>query len=192
MARGIDLVVTWDDVRGLRRFERQVRDLNEKFPKALPRVMNQVGDRARTKVVRELTKQTGLQRAVIRRAVNSQRAFTGKLSYDLRSRGGNIRLKYLQPRETEAGVVAKPFGKPTLYPGSFLRGGIFPNRKTVARFDGHVFHRLNSSGSRLTYSRSGVFIPTEMVKGMTAEAFQTEVRSTLPQRIEALAAKLLS
>lgn len=192
MAAGMDLVVTWDDVRGIRRFERQLRDLNEKFPKALPRLMNQVGDRARTKVVRELTNATGLERAVIRRAVQTKRAFTGELAYDLRSRGGNVRLKYLQPRETEAGVVAKPFGKRTLYPGAFMRGGVFPNRKNVPAFNGHVMFRNRSSGRHYTFARSGVFIPAEMIKGMTAQAFQGEVRTTLPQRIEALAAKLLS
>jgi hypothetical protein len=191
MAKELDLVVSWDDIRGLEWQARQVRDLQDKFPKALPRLMNQVGDRARTKVVRELTSQTGLQRAVIRRAVKSERAFTGKLAYDLRSRGGNIRLKYLQPRETEAGVVAKPFGKRTLYPGTFMRGGVFPDRKNVPDFGGHVMFRNRGSGRHYTFARSGVFIPAEMVRGMTAKAFQAEVRTTLPQRIEALAAKLL-
>ncbi|CDZ43083.1 Hypothetical protein NGAL_HAMBI1146_58560 [Neorhizobium galegae bv. officinalis] len=185
------LMVTWDDIRGLKRMDRQIRDLNEKFPRALPRLMNQVGDRARTKVVRALTSQTGLDRQVIRRAVDTQRAFTGKLAYDMRTKGGNIRLKYLKPAETAQGVVARPFGQKTLYPGSFMRGGVFPDRKPVSAFGGHVFHRLNRSGSRITHSRSGVVIPAEMVRGITAEAFQTEVRTTLPARVEALAAKLL-
>lgn len=186
------LVVTWDDVRGLKKFDRQIRDLNEKFPKALPRLMNQVGDRARTKVVRALTTQTGLQRDVIRRAVDTKRAFTGNIAYDMRTRGGNIRLKYLQPKESAEGVVAKPFGKRTLYPGSFMRAGWWPDRVDVPQWNGHVFFRNRSKGSHFTFARSGVLIPTEMVKGITAEAFQTEVRETLPKRIEALAAKLLS
>jgi len=187
----VKLVVTWADIRGLQQFEKGVRWLNENFPKVLPRIMNQVGDRARTRVVRALTTQTGLKRDVIRRAVdNSKRAFSGQLVYDLRSRGGNVRLKYLNPKETEAGVTATPFGKKTLYPGTFMKGGVFPHRKMVARFDGHVFYRLNRSGSRITFARSGVFIPKEMIMGATKQAFEGEVQTTLPQRIDQVLRKL--
>lgn len=187
------LVVRWQDIRGLQKFQRQVRDLNDKFPKVLPRIVNQVGDRAKTKVVRALTEQTGLERGVIVRAVkNSQRAFTGRLAYDLRSKGGNIRLKYFKPRETEVGVSATPWGKRTVYVGSFMRGGVFPDRKVVPRFDVHVYHRLNRSGSRITQTRSGVVIPAVMIRGMAREAFIAEAEIVLPQRVDQVIRKLMA
>ena len=135
----MQLVVRWQDISGLRKFDRQIRDLNEKFPKVLPRIINQVGDRAKTRVVRAMVKQTGLKRDVIARAVkNPSRAFSGRLAYDLRSRGGNVRLKYFNPVETDVGVSATPWGRRTIYVGSFIKGGAFPDRKIVRKFDGHV------------------------------------------------------
>jgi len=184
--------IRWEDVRGLHKFQKQILALNEKFPKVLPRIVNQVGDRAKTRVVRALTKQTGLKRGVILKAVeNTNRAFSGRLTYDLRSRGGNVRLKYLNPRETDAGVVATPFGKKTLYPRTFMRAGTFPDRKTVSKWDGHVMFRNRSSGRHYTFARSGVFIPKEMIEGMTKQAFETEVNTTLPIRVDQVLRKLM-
>lgn len=197
MARttGTPVVITWDDVRGFKRFEKQIQQLQDQYPKALPRLMNQVGRRARTKVVRHLVKETGLQRDVIVRAVKESAAssgkMTGSLSYDLRTKGGNIRLKYLKPRETEEGVVAFPFNKQTLYLRTFMMGGRFPDRKTVEEFDGHVMFRNRSKGRHYTFARSGVFIPKVMVEGMARDAFEAEARTELPARLEALIRKLL-
>lgn len=186
-------VITWQDISGLHKFRRQIEDLNQKFPKVLPRIVNQVGDRAKTRVSRALVKQTGLNRDVIKRAVNnSARAFSGKLTYDLRSRGGNIRLKYFSPVETPQGVTAKPFGRQTMFAESFMRGGRFPNRVDVPKFDGHVYRRLNRSGSHITQTRSGVFIPKEMIEGMARQAFLTEAETTLPIRVDRVIRKLLS
>jgi len=76
--------------------------------------------------------------------------------------GGFVRLKYLAPRETRAGVVAKPFGQPQLFAGAFMKGGRFPKRVVAPKLKGHVWQRLNTSGTRLTQVRSGVRIPHEM------------------------------
>ena len=46
---GARLFVTMDDVRGLRKFSAQLQALEERYPKALPRLLNQVGRRARTR-----------------------------------------------------------------------------------------------------------------------------------------------
>lgn len=176
--------VAWAD-RVMQQYGKRVLDLHQKFPKVLPRIVNQVGDRAKTQVIRGLTVQTGLPRKTIVKAVGDpMRASPGRLSYDLVTRGGNIRLKYLNAKETEAGVVARPFGKATLYPGAFMRGGQFPDRKEVARFDGHAFYRLNRSGSKITFARSGVIIPVEMTSGRTKAAFDRVAGPLLQQRVE--------
>jgi hypothetical protein len=85
-----------------------------------------------------------------------------------------------------------PWGKRTVYVGSFMRGGAFPDRKMVSQFDGHVYHRLNRSGTKITQTRSGVFIPKEMIQGMAREAFLAEAEIVLPQRVDQVIRKLLS
>ena len=182
--------VTWADDH-LRRYGRKIDELNKRFPKVLPRVVNQVGNRAKTQVVRNLTGQTGLPRKTIVKAVgNPNPAKPGKLSYEMVTRGGNIRLKYLAPRETRPGVTAKPWGKRTLFPDTFMKGGAFPNRHG-GNFGGHVMRRLNTTGTKLTHARSGMFIPVEMTKGATAAAFERTAAPLLKQRVDAVLAKLL-
>lgn len=184
------LRIAWAD-RNLERFGNQVVRLHAQFPKVLPRIVNQVGNRAKTQVIRNLTKQTGLPRKTVVKAVGVDPAKTTRLSYEMATRGGNIRLKYLSPKETKPGVVAKPWGKKQLFPGTFMRGGKFPGRVEVPAFGGHVFRRLNTSGTRLTQARSGMAIPTEMVKGATAAAFERIAGPLLQQRVEAAILKLL-
>ncbi|SFI59405.1 hypothetical protein [Aerobium aerolatum] len=182
--------IKWAD-KTLAKFGKQIERLNTEFPVVLPRIVNQVGNRAKTQVIRNLTKQTGLPRKTIVSAVEVSAAGGKKLSYDMVTRGGNIRLKYLNPKETPDGVVAKPFGKTTTYPGAFLKGGAFPDRKAVDKFGGHAFYRLNKSGTKITYARSGVRIPVEMTTGATAAAFEKTASELLQPRVMAAIDKLL-
>lgn len=182
--------VRWADDH-LKLFGSRIDRLNRRFPKVIPREVNKVGNRARTQVVRNLTKQTGLPRKTIVKAVGVNPAVPGRLSFEMVTRGGNIRLKYLAPRETRSGVTAKPWGKRTLFVGTFMKGGRFPNRQVVAKFDGHVYRRLNTSGTKITQARSGMFIPVEMTTGATASAFQAIAAPLLKQRIDAVLIKLL-
>ena len=186
-----EIKIRWAD-QNLKRFGKQITELNARFPVVLPRIVNQVGDRAKTQVVRTLTKQTGLPRATIVKAVGDpNRAHRGRLSYEMVTRGGNIRLKYLAPRETRPGVVAKPWGKRQLYPGTFMKGGRWPNRVEAPALQGHVWRRLNASGTKITQARSGMFIPTEMTTGATKAAFEKTAGPLLQERVEAAIKKLL-
>lgn len=181
----------WAD-QNVKVFGKKLQELERRFPLVLPRIINQVGNRAKTLVIRNLTAQTGLpRRTIVKAAGDPAAARPGRLSYEMKTRGGNIRLKYLAPRETRPGVTAIPFGKRTLFPGTFMKGGRFPNRKIVSMFDGHVYRRLNASGSRITQARSGMFIPTEMTRGATRQAFVTTAGPLLRQRVEAALAKLI-
>jgi hypothetical protein len=184
------ITVKWADAH-LKQYGRRIRELNAKFPKVLPRIVNQVGKRAKTQVIRNLTKQTGLNRKIVIEAVKVTEAGGKRLSYDMVTRGGNIRLKYLSPKETPPGVVARPFGKRTLYPRSFMMGGAFPNRKTVPKWNGHVFFRNRSGGRHYTFARSGVFIPKEMLTGATAAAFKNVATPLLDERVRKVLAKLV-
>lgn len=186
-----EIRIRWAD-DNLKRFGKQIAELNTRFPVVLPRIVNQVGARAKTQVIRSLTKQTGLPRRTIVKAIGDpSRAHAGRLSYEMVTRGGNIRLKYLAPSETRPGVTAIPWGKRRLFPGTFMKGGRFPNRVDVPKFDGHVYRRLNKSGTKITQARSGMFIPTEMTTGATRVAFEKIAGPLLQQRVEAAIKKLI-
>lgn len=160
-------------------------------PNILPRIVNQVGNRAKTQVIRNLTKQTGLPRRTIVAAVGNPATAraNGRLSYEMATRGGFIRLKYLAPRETRAGVIAKPFGQARLYPGAFMKGGKFPRRVAVPKFGGHVMQRIDTRGRKLTQVRSEVRIPHEMTTGATKAAFEALAAPLLRERVEAMLIK---
>jgi hypothetical protein len=66
------LKVGWAD-QSVKRFGKKLVELNTRFPKVLPRVVDQVGDRAKTQVIRTLTRQTGLPRKTIVKAVDPGR-----------------------------------------------------------------------------------------------------------------------
>lgn len=184
------ITIRWADEH-LKKYGRKLAELNVRFPKVIPQEINKVGNKAKTQVIRNLTKQTGLPRKTIVKAVKTTLAGGQRYSYDMVTRGGNIRLKYLKPVETRPGVVAKPWGKATLFPGSFMKGGKFPRRKIVAKFNGHVYRRLNPSGTHITQVRSGMYIPAEMTTGATREAFERIAGPLLQQRINAAIRKLV-
>jgi ribosomal protein L18E len=179
-------------IRGADEYLRHYAELLEKVkrenPVILPRIVNQVGNRAKTIVIRNLTAQTGLPRKTIVVAVgNSATArATGRLSYEITTRGGFIRLKYLAPREPRQGVVAKPFSQPRLFAGAFMRGGQWPRRVAVQSFGGHVMQRMEKAGCRLTQVRSQVRIPHEMTVGATKAAFERTAAPLLRERVEAM------
>ncbi|MDV2967812.1 hypothetical protein RZ532_17605 [Nitratireductor aquimarinus] len=184
------LAIRWHAVAGLKRFENQIGALGEKAPHALQRAVARTGDMARTQVVRALTKQTGLKRKVIVRAVKVTRPSFGSLNYVMRTRGGDIALKYFSARETRKGVSASPFGKRKVFAGTFIKAGRFPSRVSLD-MGGHVFLRSGKSRFPVEKQKSGVVIPAEMVKGQTAEAFQASVRANLPRRVEHELGRLL-
>lgn len=172
----------------LRHYAEVLDKVNRENPVILPRIVNQVGNRAKTQVIRNLTRQTGLPRNTIVAAVGNPTTAraNGRLSYEMTTRGGFIRLKYLAPRETRQGVVAKPFGQPKLFAGAFMRGGQWPRRVAVPKFGGHVMQRLDSAGRRLTQVRSQVRIPHEMTVGATKAAFERTAAPLLRERVEAM------
>ncbi len=186
-----DLVIRWQDIEGLMRFDNGIKALGKDGRKVMQRALARSGDMARTQVVRALTKQTGLKRGVIVNAVKVNRPSWTDLVYELRASGGDIALKYFDPRETRAGVSARPFGKRQVFPSTFMRGGRFPDRKGMV-FNGHVVKRKGADRFPIEVQKSGVVIPNEMVTGETAATFQRVVRENLPRRVEHELGRLLS
>lgn len=64
------LSMKWAD-RNLAEYGNRIVVLKTKFPTVLPRIVNGVGNRSKTVVVRTLTKQTGLPRATIVKAIGN-------------------------------------------------------------------------------------------------------------------------
>lgn len=172
------------DASGIARIEAAMRLAGNRTPDAIRRAINTTGDQARTQVGRALAAQTGLPYGVTRRALVRTGANYGSLSYVLRVAGGNIRLKYFKARETAAGVTAAPWGQRHLYPGTFTRGGHFPNRVPLPGLHGQVFKRAGAGRLPIVVQRSGLFLPIEATKGASAKAFQDTVRAVLPRRVE--------
>jgi hypothetical protein len=165
-------------------------DLRRAMPKVAARAINRTGAKAVTQVVRSLTAQTGLPRKTIKRAVKSYRANERNISFALKTRGGNINLRYFKAREAPAGVSAAPLGKRIVVPHTFMKAGRFPNR---VRFDskgrgkgmdGNVFVRVGKKRLPIEGGRSGVYIPTEMLQGQTLEAFDKLIVTDLPVQID--------
>jgi hypothetical protein len=149
-------------------------------PQAIARAIRRTGDMTATQVVRTLTAQTGLKRAVIVRAVKKMPA---GMTYSLKSRGGNVGLKYFGARETRKGVSAAPWNARRVFAGTFMKGGLFPHRVGL-KLGGQVFVRTGSGRTPIVRQKSGLFIPKEMISGASAAAFLATVNRVLPVRLQ--------
>jgi hypothetical protein len=178
------------DTKEIANVERVFREAGPKAPIVIARALNRTGDMTVTQVVRALTEQTGLKRKTIVKAVKKKRARVGALRYELKSRGGNVALKYFGARETRRGVSAAPWNARKVFPGTFMRGGRFPARVAL-KMGGHAFARTGASRLPIAKQKSGLFIPNEMVEGKTAEAFLRTVHAVLPARLQHELAVLL-
>lgn len=172
------------DVKGLKQFGNLLGALGQDGPKVINRALNRTGDMARTLVVRELAKQTGLPQKTIRKAVKVKRSSWSDLEYRLSASGGDVSLKYFKARETHAGVTAFVRGQRELYDGAFIKGGSFARGRVSLSMGGHVFQRVGSARLAIEKLKSGVFIPIEMVEGQTVKAFEGLVADVLPRRLD--------
>ena len=91
-------------------------------------------------------------------------------------------LKYFGARETRRGVSAAPFGSRQVFSGTFIKPGRFPNRITMKK-GGQVFERAGMSRFPIDKQKSGVVIPNEMVKGLTADAFERIGQAKLAEKV---------
>lgn len=179
----------------LQRFSNQLGVLGAQAPVALARALNHTGAKAKTQVVNALTKQTGLKRSTILRTVKVQGARHGneqfavrntdRLTYVLSTSGGDISLKYFDPKETREGVTAKPRGRRQLFAATFIKSGRFPNR-VGPYLGGHVYANIAAGHAwtgKAKLQNSGVSIPEEMLQGETAAAFERVMSTQLEERV---------
>ncbi len=180
----MSLQIRWQDVESLNRFDNALKALgSKKMGQAANRAVNRAGDMARTQVRQKLTRQTGLKRPTIVKAVKVSRTSPQTLVYGMSAHGGDVSLKYFGARETKAGVSAAPFGKRTVFASTFMRAGWWPKRVVKPSWNGKVFARAGAARFPGEKQKSGVIIPNEMVQGETRDAFRSTVARVLPQRL---------
>lgn len=185
----MSLQIRWQDVESLKQFDNALKALgSKKMRQAGNRAVNRAGDMARTQVRQRLTRQTGLKRPTIVKAVKVSRSSPQTLVYRMSAHGGDISLRYFGARETRAGVSAAPFGKRSVFASTFIKAGWWPNRVTKPNWNGQVFQRTGTATEtgmdRFEKKKSGVIIPNEMVQGETRDAFRSTVARVLPQRLD--------
>lgn len=169
------------DFSRLLRISNALHAAGKAMPLVITRAVNHTGLKARTAMRKVLVPQTGLTYRTISRAVRSRNSFNGS-AFTIISRGGNIRLKFFKARETTKGVTAAPWNSRRLFAGTFMKGGRFPNRKTL-NMGGAVLKRKGRSRIPLEGQRSGLFIPEEMISGQSKTAFNSTVERELPGRL---------
>ncbi|MGQ3671798.1 hypothetical protein ACT6QG_05315 [Xanthobacter sp. TB0136] len=178
---------------GLERFEQAVKTLGEgKAKRAFRMAINQAGRDTRKPTYDALADQTGLKKRVTRKALKAKTASANNLSYTLTGRGGDIGLKHFGGRETRKGVSAAPWNKRQVFDGTFMKGGLFPKRKTL-NLNGHAYEpntATNKWGRKFTKAKSGLTIPQEMVKDITAETFERVGQAKLGEHIPKVIAKV--
>ncbi|MBR0871185.1 hypothetical protein JQ633_12510 [Bradyrhizobium tropiciagri] len=171
---------------------RHVSDVMHRAQKLAPDVLRlavkHTGGKATSAMRSALVDQTGLKRGTLVRAVKGSSAGLG---YIIKSHGGNIRLKFFRARETRKGVSAAPWNARRIYPGTFMKGGRFPNRKPLG-MGGQVMQRAGSRRLPLHGVKSGLFIPEEMVKGQSEAAFYGVLQSDLAPRLEHELSRILA
>lgn len=143
--------------------------------KVFRRAINHTGDKAFTRVKRELSKEIGTTQSIIMKYghIKKYRASGGGLRFEIVSRGGPIPIKNFKARQGRLGVSASPWNNRKLYRHAFI----------VPSLGGHVFWRTGGS-KRLPIERiAGPNVPKEMVKEHVARVFSSLVASDLPPRV---------
>ena len=172
---------------------RALEPFGVRLPNAQANVLNRVATKARNAVIPALTKQTGLSKRIITKAVKMHRASSQNPRVMLVTRGGEISLRYFGAHEEGSGVVATVKGDRTFYPGAFRRSGPKARRRMVQKLNSQVYE--NEDGGRwrghIRKIKSGVLIPAEMIRGETAKAFDRIVNTDLLVEVERELTKLL-
>jgi hypothetical protein len=182
----------WSDVTGIRELDRAMSKLSGRTIRLIgSRSLNRAGSQGRTRTGRALVKQTGLKLRTVRAAMVPVRASASSLVYRIKARGGDIALKHFDARETRSGVSARPFGQRKIFKGTFMRAGWNWSKRVVKpNWNGQVFERTGAKtkGSygamdEFRKKKSGVILPRELVKGASAEAWNSTVAKVLPMRV---------
>lgn len=140
--------------------------------RALSRALNYTGNRARTQVVREVSKDTSITYGRVRDSIRTTPSTPSTKSYTLTAKGHELPLSEFGPKQTRQGASVRVWGKRTVLPHTFV----------VPSLNNNVFER--TSRARLPIRMLwGPSIPKELVSEKVIEAFKTTAETILPQRV---------
>lgn len=163
--------LTWTG-NGHEQLEQAVEALgSKKAATAIRRAVNHTGRKAYKQVKRAAAEQVGLsqKKLVELGGLQTSRARTGKLSYEIMSSGKPLSLKHFGAKQFSYGVKAKPWGKKTKFAGAFIFVGTY--RSGVPFDDGHVYQRTTTQSFPVR-RLNGPSIPDEIVRGEARAAFE--------------------
>ena len=163
--------ITFQGASGVQTLATDVARLATDSRSTMARVLNVAGSEIRKATVRAESAQTGLKPSIINRAQRERQSSAGSLVYEIDAEGGNVRDKFFGPQEVSGGVVVKPWGVSTMVQGGFTRGGR-PANRVALKLGGNVMVRTGTGRGPIKVVHSGLFIPVEMGKGATVEAFE--------------------
>ncbi len=132
------------------RLQKYLIQIPQHIPKGIARGLNRAGRPTATKFLREAKKALGIGRPrgaldwsdPAKKGSVQKSASAGNLRYLLVGFGKPLSLKYFRAQETRAGVSATPMNVRKVFPSTFIKGGLFPNRKDIGK-GGTVFKRTS-------------------------------------------------
>lgn len=175
---------------GWDQFRANVARLGDEGPSIMAAMLNEGGAALREKTVAAETKQTNLSHGVNERAQVPTEASPGRLSFVTTVHGGNVRLKFFGAKESGSGVTANPWGRSTFYPGAFINSGFHGKRAPAPKLGGQTYRRVGKSRLPIEQERSGLFMPDELLKGATVQAFESGAPLILDGVLTKLAAMI--
>ena len=163
--------ITFQGAAGVQTLANDVAKLAAEARPTMARVLNVAGAEIRKATVRAEAAQTNLKPSIINRAQKEHRAGAGSLVYEIASAGGNVRDKFFKPKEVAGGVNVEPWGVSTMVQGGFTMGGAV-SRRVPLKLGGNVMVRTGTGRGPIKVVHSGLFVPVEMGRGATVEAFE--------------------
>jgi hypothetical protein len=160
------------DVKDLERWTKVCQTAPARASDIMRMTMNDVGNAARTQVVRTLSRQMGLPNGTVRQGLTIQPATTRRMDYAILSQGGYLSLRSFDAEQRRAGVSARPWGKRRIFRGTFV----------VRSLGGQVYRRTTSARFPIV-KLWGPAMPQELVRGAVPKAFEDTARARLPARL---------
>jgi hypothetical protein len=183
-------IITTFSSAGWDQFRTNMARLGDEGPTIMAGMLNEGGSALRAKTVSAETRQTNLSHDTLERAQVATEAAPGRLSFVTTVEGGNVRLKYFGAKESGSGVTASPWGKATFYPGAFINSGFRGKRAPSPKLGGQVYRRAGAKNLPIGQVRSGLFLPDELLKGATVQAFDSGAPMVLDGILTKLAAMI--
>ena len=169
------LIVVQADLENLYHYARAVQEFGTaKVRQYASWAMNQVGDKMRTRVQRQLATQSGLSYGEVAGEISTTRANVGRLIYSLDGSGNYFGVEHFAPSRRSNGVSARPWNRRITFADAFMAAGKVWIRQTPARYPLH--HLMGPSIPReMEREDHGSLVPT---------IFDQEAQAELPAAID--------